>query len=141
MRVFESGANRDDDEGKIDFEGIFHPSVIQAYGRYMESKSHLPDGSTRTSDNWQKGFGDDHCKVCIKSAFRHFMDWWAWHRGDKRINIEDTLCALMFNLQAYLFKLLTDTDTYAVITDSEGEPVKTTTHIPELGTVEGTSNE
>jgi hypothetical protein len=62
------------------------------------------DGSLRNSDNWQFGIPKD---AYIKSAWRHFHDWWMEHRGYKsREGIEDALCAILFNVQGYLFEIL-----------------------------------
>ena len=46
----------------------------------------------------------------MKSAFRHFMDWWLEHRkcGVSENGIEDAICAVLFNAQAYLLKVLKD---------------------------------
>jgi hypothetical protein len=66
----------------------------------------MADGSLRSSDNWQKGFPLDSY---MKSGFRHFIEWWKYHRttyitGGKEI--EDTLCALIFNASGYLHEIL-----------------------------------
>ena len=158
MRIFDSGGTRDSDEDKLDHEGFSHPLVEQAYAQYMHKHRKQADGKLRDSDNWQKLFGEDHLQVCMKSGYRHFFDWWSGHRG-KDIDIVEALCALRFNVNAYLYKVLLDQadgrahahytaeyahqqpDTYAVITDTDGEPVKTITEIPELGKVEGVDNE
>ena len=104
MREFESGATRDDDVTKPDYEGFLSPIVLQRYAQYMNKHRKQADGKLRDSDNWQKGMDFD---VYIKSGHRHFMDWWLIHRGyDGRDDIEEALCALMFNVQGYLHELL-----------------------------------
>jgi hypothetical protein len=104
VRKFETGATRDTDEGKNDYEGFLHPLVIQKYGDYMSKNRIQSDGSVRDSDNWQKGIPKD---AYIKSAWRHFMDLWLIHRGCKgRSDLEEALCALLFNIQGYLFEIL-----------------------------------
>lgn len=109
IRQFDSGATRDTSQNKLDFEGFFSPLVLERYAQYMNKHRKQSDGSLRDSDNWQKLFGEQHLDVCIKSAFRHFMDWWKQHRGYKgQDTLEDSLCALLFNIQAYLFKILKD---------------------------------
>jgi hypothetical protein len=109
MRKFESGATRDTDEGKLDWEGFFHPLVLERYAEYMDKHRKQADGSLRGSDNWWGLFGKDHYSICMKSGFRHFVDWWKLHRGMKgRDTIEEAICALLFNAQAYLLKLLID---------------------------------
>jgi len=106
IRKFETGATRDTDEGKNDYEGFLHPLVIQRYGDYMSKNRIQSDGSVRDSDNWQKGIPKN---AYIKSAYRHFMDLWLLHRGYKgREGLEEALCGLLFNIQGYLFEILKD---------------------------------
>jgi hypothetical protein len=65
------------------------------------------DGNMRDSDNWQKGIPRDQY---IKSLFRHFMELWSMHRNCVDGDIEEALCAIMFNTQGYLFELLRQED-------------------------------
>lgn len=124
MRKFETGATRDDDHDKLDFEGFLHPLVLEMFGKYMHKHRFQADGEMRDSDNWQKGMSKS---VYMKSLFRHFMDLWALHRGtlmdgqsdvlvniventdidwEDQINemIEDSLAAIMFNVMGYTFE-------------------------------------
>jgi len=111
VRTFETGATRDSEDGKFDYEGFLSPIVLKRFGAYMHQHRKQSDGSMRDSDNWQKGMGQS---VYIKSAWRHFMDWWTIHRGgtvkDKRdghvVTIDEAICALLFNAQGYLHELL-----------------------------------
>lgn len=108
MRKFKSGALRDNDTDKIDFEGFLSPLVLERFGEYMHRHRNTADG-VRDSDNWQHLFGESHCDVCMKSLLRHVMDLWLFHRGYQgRDDIEDALCGVLFNTQAYLYKLLID---------------------------------
>jgi hypothetical protein len=109
-RVFESGATRDTDNGKFDYEGFLSPLVIERYGEYMHSHRTQSDGNLRDSDNWQKGIP---FKVYMKSAWRHFFDWWKCHRQFQKLPtgynvsfLEESLCALLFNTMGYLHELL-----------------------------------
>jgi hypothetical protein len=102
-RVFETGANRDTDEGKLDFEGFLSPLVLERYAQYMHKNRKLKDGSLRDSDNWQKGIP---IPVYMKSAWRHFFAVWKSYRIGN-ISSED-LCALMFNIMGMLHELLKD---------------------------------
>lgn len=110
-RVFVTGASRDTDEGKLDYEGFLSSLVIQRFARYMHENRKMKDGSYRDSDNWQKGMPLD---AYMKSMWRHFMEVWAIHRdigvnGDLdalREDQERALCALLFNVQGYLHELL-----------------------------------
>jgi hypothetical protein len=106
MRKFITGATRDNDESKNDYEGFLSPLVIEAYGNYMTKHCKQADGNLRDSDNWQKGMPKD---CYIKSGWRHFMDWWKEHRGiPSREGLIDALCALMFNVMGYLHETLKD---------------------------------
>ena len=104
VRKFEGGATRDQDITKPDYEGFLSPLVIERYGQYMGKHRVQPDGTLRASDNWQLGIPLD---AYMKSAFRHFINWWKQHRGHKSDeNIEESLCALLFNTSGYLHELL-----------------------------------
>jgi len=104
MREFKTGATRDIEEGKLDYEGFFHPLVLKEFAKYMEKHRHTANGD-RDSDNWQNGFGDKHYDVCMKSLLRHVMDLWLEHRGFKsRDGIENALMGTMFNVMAYAYK-------------------------------------
>jgi len=102
-RVFKTGALRDTEKNKIDYEGHISPIVLQAFGEYMNKHRTMKDGSTRGSDNWQKGQPKD---VYMKSATRHFMDLWLEHRGYKsRDGLEDALMGLLFNTMGYIYEI------------------------------------
>ena len=109
VRVFETGATRSTDANRPDYEGYLSPLVIERYGEYMTEHRLQPDGTIRDSDNWQKGLSFDSY---MKGAFRHFIHWWQRHRGwhvkDQLAgkNIEDDLCALIFNASGYLHETL-----------------------------------
>ena len=109
VRTFNTGANRDIDTDKLDYEGFLNPQVLKMYAEYMHKNRHLSDGTVRDSDNWQKGFGEgqQHFDVCMKSLTRHFMDLWQLHRGyEAREDINDAICGILFNTMAYAKKLL-----------------------------------
>lgn len=101
MRHFKSGAIRDDDNNKIDYEGFLSPLVIERFGQYMHKHRIQADGKLRDSDNWQKGFGKD---VVMKSMWRHFFSVWKAHR--QGVDNQEELCALLFNVMAYLHEEL-----------------------------------
>lgn len=116
MRQFKTGATRDSNKGKNDYEGFLSPLFIEAFGNYMTRHQKQADGKMRDSDNWQNYFGKNHYKICIKSLFRHFIDFWCIHRGYTRYDKDDKhkltkiecICAIFFNLQAYADKLLNE---------------------------------
>ena len=105
MRTFDTGATRDTNTDKPDYEGFLSPLVIKRYGEFMMKHQKQSDGTIRASDNWQKGMPQD---VYVKSGFRHFMDWWLVHRNYKfdHDRLEEALCALMFNVMGYLHEHL-----------------------------------
>jgi hypothetical protein len=103
-RVFATGATRDNDHDKLDFEGFLSPLVLEAYAEYMHEKRKMPDGSFRDSDNWQKGIPLD---AYMKSKWRHFHDTWKNHRGlPAQDDIKTALLAEMFNTMGYLHEVL-----------------------------------
>jgi hypothetical protein len=109
IRTFSTGANRDGDKDKIDFEGFLSPLVLLKYGEYMHKNRKMKDGSLRDSDNWKKHFGEKHYDVCIKSLLRHVHDLWMEHEGlPSREGIEDAMMGVMFNIMAYADKYYKD---------------------------------
>lgn len=111
VRQFTTGATRNLDNNKLDYEGFLSPLAVHAFARYMHKHRKQKDGTLRASDNWQKGIPDD---VYVKSAFRHFMDVWSMHHGidmispddGEPVTMEDALCALLFNVQGMLHELI-----------------------------------
>lgn len=104
IRTFDTGASRDQDADKLDFEGFLSPLVIQAYGEYMHENRVMADGTLRASDNWQKGIPLD---AYMQSGWRHFHDWWMEHRGyDSREGMKKAILGLIFNAMGYLHVLL-----------------------------------
>jgi hypothetical protein len=116
MRKFETGAIRDVDTSKYDYEGFLSPLVLERFGQYMHKHRRLADGSMRDSDNWQKGIP---LSAYMKSGWRHFFDWWKIYRGLEPSHppgqvrdftpgeeLEESLCALLFNAQGYLHETL-----------------------------------
>ena len=114
MRQFDTGATRNTDTGKNDYEGFYHPLIIEAYGNYMNKHRIQADGKLRDSDNWQKGIPKS---AYMKSLWRHFLDLWFMHRGYKRydditkeeLTMSGVLCAILFNVMGYLFEILKET--------------------------------
>jgi hypothetical protein len=109
MRQFETGATRTADAGRDDPEGYLSPLVIDRYCEYMTKHRVQADGQLRASDNWQKGMP---LATYMKGGWRHFMHWWTRHRGwpvrdtKAAADIEEDLCALLFNVQGYLHELV-----------------------------------
>ena len=111
IREFTTGATRDSEEGKFDYEGFFCPLCIEEFGKYMNKHRKQQDGNLRDSDNWQKGM---HKKVYIKSLWRHAHTAWKIHRGyaayDDRdgheVSMEESLCGVIFNAFGYMHEIL-----------------------------------
>jgi hypothetical protein len=107
VRTFSTGATRDTDENKLDFEGFFSPLVMEEFAKYMHGKRKMADGSMRDSDNWQKGIPTD---AYMKSMWRHFFAVWKSHRAGT-VSQED-LMGLMFNVQGYAHEALKPPKSY-----------------------------
>lgn len=106
MRVFDTGATRDNSDEKLDYEGFLSPSVLERFATYMQAHQMQADGHMRASDNWQKGIPVNEY---MKSAWRHFITWWTLHRlqsEGSQHEIENAVCALMFNAMGYLHETL-----------------------------------
>ena len=59
MRLFESGAIRDNDDDKLDLEGFYSPLVVKRFAEYMHKHRIQADGGLRASDNWQRGISKE----------------------------------------------------------------------------------
>jgi hypothetical protein len=111
VRTFDTGATRDTDEGKLDYEGFLSPWALEAFAQYMHTHRVQSDGTLRSSDNWQKGIPTE---AYMKSMFRHFMAVWTlWRAGEwddgAQADLCRDLCALMFNVQGMLHELVKPT--------------------------------
>jgi hypothetical protein len=68
-----------------------------------------PDGSLRETDNWQKGIP---LPAYMKGLWRHMLHLWQRHRGwvvtdaKAATDIEEDLCAIIFNAQGMLHEVL-----------------------------------
>jgi hypothetical protein len=105
LRKFDTGATRDNDTEKYDYEGFLSPQVHERFAAYMHRHRKQADGELRASDNWQKGIPRD---AYMKSMYRHFMEVWKAHRNLPAEDLEESLCAMLFNVQGYLFETLND---------------------------------
>jgi hypothetical protein len=111
MAQFETGATRNRDENKFDYEGFLSPRVIERYGEYMNSHRLQKDGTRRDSDNWQLGIPIPRY---MKSLWRHFFDVWKLHRGltasdpdsGKAVDLETALCGVIFNASGMLHETI-----------------------------------
>ena len=102
-RVFASGANRDLDTTKPDYEGFLSPLALEAFGEYMTKHRKLPDGTLRDSDNWQKGIP---LASYMKSLLRHAVALWKIHRGYyEKDGVDEALGGIIFNAMGYWHEL------------------------------------
>jgi len=111
VRTFKTGATRNSDEHKFDYEGFISPIVLESFGEYMHSKRLQADGVLRDGDNWQKGI---EVNQYMKSLIRHVFALWKLHRGYKvydddtkeELDLITILNACLFNIQGYMHELL-----------------------------------
>lgn len=110
MREFETGATRNIDTNKPDYEGFISPLVLRDFGRYMHEHRVQSDGSLRDSDNWQKGIPVEEY---MKSLWRHFLDIWTLQRGHEVVDYDgnevtekDALAGAFFNIQGMWHTIL-----------------------------------
>ena len=110
-RIFKTGANRNSDYGKFDYEGFNNPLVEYSFASYMHQHRKLEDGTLRDSDNWQKGIPREEL---IKSLIRHIQDVKLLYRGveviedGKKISMEHAINGAKFNLNALMLDILKD---------------------------------
>ena len=114
LRTFASGAARDTDKGKLDYEGFLAAITKKRFAEYMHKNRNVgqceqfPNGF-RPSDNWQLGLDP---KETLKSLIRHvedvhlIIDGWP---EEARESLQDALCAIIFNAQALLLDDLKQT--------------------------------
>jgi hypothetical protein len=103
IRTFATGATRDTDTNKLDFDGFLCPLVIERYAEYMNANRKMADGSIRGSDNWKAGIPQE---VYRKSTWRHFFAFWKHClSGNKALAIVDA-CGILFNVMGWMHEEL-----------------------------------
>lgn len=103
MRKFSTGATRDNDEQKINIIGSFSPLVICRFAQFMRNHNIKGGELKRDEANWKKGMPK---QSYFESKARHFLDTWKTHEGYEIGDIEEMLCADLFNTQGHLHELL-----------------------------------
>ena len=109
IRQFETGATRDTVEGKLSYVKALSPIVLQRYVQYLDAHRKQPDGSLRDFDNWKKGIPEE---TYLDGLGRHQMAAWLLAQGYSAednhgpVNLEDTLCAIIFGASGWLHELL-----------------------------------
>ena len=109
IRTFDTGATRDNIEGKLDYMKALSPIVLRRYVQYLDKHRLQPDGSMRDFDNWKKGIP---LNTYHSSKGRHFFAAWLLEEGYKvsdnhgPVDEEDALCGELFNTMGRLHELL-----------------------------------
>jgi hypothetical protein len=110
IRIFKTGATRDTTQGKLDYVKALSPIVLRRYVQYLGKHRLQSDGSYRDFDNWKNGMPQE---VYHSGGGRHFFDTWLLTEGyttsDNHgpvTDIEDTLCAEIFNKMGRLKEIL-----------------------------------
>jgi len=104
VRKFDTGATRDTDQGKLDYDGFFSPQVLERRARFMHKHRKQADGQLRDGGNWKRGIPKEQY---LKSLLRHVMDVWKEMSGIRtQDGLEEAICASMFNLEGLLYEVL-----------------------------------
>ena len=103
MRRFKSGAFRDNDKQKINIIGSFSPLVIRRFAEFMRDHNIKEGALQRDEANWKKGMPT---KSYFESKARHWLDTWLTFEDYENFNIEDLLCADLFNTMGHLHEIL-----------------------------------
>ncbi len=104
MRKFPTGATRDNNDDKLDYQGFTSPHVKRAYAEYMHMHRDTANGK-RESDNWKKGIPLD---VYVEAFFRHVEELqYIYETSNDYNQVKDKLCAVKFNTNGWLHTLLT----------------------------------
>ena len=111
MRKFDTGATRDTTEGKLSYVKALSPIVLRRYVQYLDAHRKQADGTMRDFDNWKQGIPID---AYFDGLGRHFLTIWLLEQGFSAednhgpVDIEDTLCAIIFNASGWLHELIKD---------------------------------
>lgn len=105
-REFATGATRDTNKSKLAYDRGLSVQVLQRYMEYLEKHRVQKDGSLRNFDNWKQGIPP---AVYRESLMRHCVDTIRKSKGlplREEMDLEDLLCADIFNSMGWLFELL-----------------------------------
>jgi len=105
VQKFKTGAFRDTDTQKINIIGSFSPLVIRRFAEFMRDHNIKNGELQRDESNWKKGMPT---KSYMESHARHSLDTWLTFEGYENFNIEDLLCADLFNTMGHLHEILVE---------------------------------
>jgi len=103
MRKFKTEAFRDNDKSKLNIIGSLSPLVLRRFCKFMHDHNIKAGKLIRDEANWKKGMPK---QSYMESLGRHFLDTWILHEGYEKGNIEELLCADIFNTMGYLHEIL-----------------------------------
>lgn len=105
-RVFETGATRDGETGKLEYFGFVSPIALKRYCEYMHSHRTQSDGKLRSSRNWRKGIP---LEAYEESLGRHVVDT-VLHlegfSGEASEPLEEAICGIIFNAMGLLHEIV-----------------------------------
>ena len=109
MRTFDTGATRDNVEGKLSYMRALSPAVLKGYVQYLDRHRQTANG-VRAFDNWKNGIAKD---AYMDSLMRHTQDAILAYFGEKPAakdftTLLDLLYAIMFNTNGMIFELLVE---------------------------------
>jgi len=109
MENFGTGATRTPEDDKLDYVTALSPIVLRRYLQYLAAHRTMSDGSKRDFDNWKQGIPE---RRYLKGLGRHLMALWLaldgfdWQDDPGQKDVEDVLCAIMFNSMGMLHERL-----------------------------------
>ena len=109
MREFESGAIRDEVDGKLNYIKALSPIVLEEYVKYLGKHRTQSDGTQRDWDNWKSGIPKE---IYLEGEDRHHRAVWKLLQGypafDNHgpVTLEDSLCGVIFNAMGMLHEIL-----------------------------------
>ena len=103
IRKFATGATRDNDIQKINIIGSLSPLVLRRFAQFMRDHNIKSGELKRDEANWKKGMP---VQSYMESKARHWLDIWITFEGYENFNIEDLLCADLFNTMGHLHEIL-----------------------------------
>ena len=125
MREFDTGASRDDNDGKYVYTRFNSALVEKRFAKYMHEHRVQADGKLRDGGNWKFGIPMDAYE---DSLGRHYHDLWEMLETDtdsitdssgKVVTRQDVLCALRFNINGMLHEELLFEDELGAMEEQE----------------------